>query len=70
MITENLKISANWEVSEVSGSERFDLNDMNCQTIEEWHALSVEEKRNRIQQALYDLPDRVFINLSYFNELD
>lgn len=65
-----MTITANWEVTILQGTENFDLDDMNCQTVEQWQALSIQEQKDRIQEALDRLPERTFICLTHFNEID
>lgn len=65
-----MTITANWEVTILQGTENFDLDDMNCQTIEQWQSLSIQEQKDRIQEALDRLPERTFIYLTHFNEID
>lgn len=55
------KVTINWEVSQNSGTEVIELEQLDCQTIEEWNELSQEEQRERLQIALDELPERVFI---------
>jgi len=43
------------------GTEDLTLEDVECQTIEEWNDLSHEDQRYRIQTALNELPERVNI---------
>ena len=54
-------IIVNWDVSVTSGCENLTLDYLECETIEEWNALDEETQRERIQQALDGLPERVCI---------
>lgn len=54
-------ITVNWDASITSGSENLTLDYLECETIEEWNALDKETQRERIQQALDELPERVCI---------
>jgi hypothetical protein len=54
-------ITVNWDASVTSGSENLTLDYLECETIEEWNALDEETQRERIQQALDELPERVYI---------
>lgn len=54
-------ITVNWDASVTSGSENLTLDYLECETIEEWNALDKETQRERIQQALDELPERVCI---------
>lgn len=52
-----MKIFVRWEVSYDSGHYDFDLEDVNCESEEEWGALSEEEKESRLQEALDSIPE-------------
>jgi|TARA_R110000851_G_scaffold99624_1_gene214775 hypothetical protein len=52
-------ITVNWDASVTSGSENLTLDYLECENIEEWNALDKETQRERIQQALDELPERV-----------
>ena len=54
-------ITVNWDAIVTSGSENLTLDYLECETIEEWNALDEETQRERIQQALDELPERVCI---------
>jgi len=54
-----MKINVKWEVSQSSGTEQFTLDDLNCRNVAEWDALLPCEKEERIQEAVYNLPERV-----------
>lgn len=62
-----MKIVVDWEVSVLGGTEHFDLSDMNCETVEQWEALTNEEQKARMQEALDRLPERAFIHLTNYN---
>jgi len=53
-------ITVNWDASVTMGSENLTLDYLECETWEEWEALDEEEQRERIQQALDELPERVY----------
>jgi len=52
-----MKIKAKWEISYTNGFVEFDLEDMNCQTEEEWNALTESEREEKIQEAIFDMAD-------------
>lgn len=54
-------ITVNWDASVTIGSECLTLDYVDCETMEEWEALDKEEQRERLQQALDELPERVCI---------
>lgn len=54
-------ITVNWDASVTSGSENLTLDYLECETVEEWNALDEDTQRERIQQALDELPERVSI---------
>jgi len=54
-------IRVRWGVNISEGTEDLTLEDVECQTIEEWNDLSHEDQRYRIQTALNELPERVNI---------
>jgi DNA-directed RNA polymerase specialized sigma24 family protein len=54
-------IVVNWDVNVTSGSECLTLDYLECETMEEWEALDKEEQRERIQNALDELPERTSI---------
>lgn len=54
-------ITVNWEVSITSGTEHFTLEELGCESIEEWNDQSEDDQRDRIQEALDELPDRTCI---------
>ena len=58
-------ISVNWEVNVYSGHENIELEDMNCESIDEWNDLSKDQQNIRIQEYLDDL-DRVCIVVDNF----
>jgi hypothetical protein len=66
LMEKEFKIIVNWEVSCQSGDEVFDLSSLNCETKEQWDELSEEEKEERIQDALDNLPERVSIVLDTY----
>lgn len=49
------------DVNTTSGSENITLEELECETMEEWNALDEDEQRARLQTALNELPERTFI---------
>ena len=63
------KIKAYWDVSVTEGFETFDINDLGCDTIQEWESLDDDTKTERIQEALDELPERVCIILDKWSKI-
>ena len=60
------KIKVTWDVNVSSGEEEIDLNQLNCETLEDWVGLPKEEQEERLQNALDELPERVCIILDKY----
>lgn len=54
-------INVRWNVNTTSGSENITLEELECETMEEWNALDEDEQRERLQTALDELPERTCI---------
>ena len=54
-------INVTWDVTATSGSENVSLEEVGCETMEEWNALNEDEQRERLQTALDELPERTWI---------
>ena len=54
-------IIVRWDVNITSGSENITLEELECETMEEWNALDEDEQRKRLQTALDELPERTCI---------
>lgn len=54
-------INVRWDVNTTSGSENITLEELECETMEEWNALDEDEQRERLQNALDELPERTYI---------
>ncbi len=54
-------IKVNWDVNQPTGREDITLEELECETMEQWDALTQGQQRERLQSALYELPERVFI---------
>ena len=54
-------IYVKWEVTANTGSENIALDQLGCETMDDWEALNKEEQGCRLQAALDELPERVFI---------
>jgi hypothetical protein len=54
-------ITVNWGVNITSGNETITLEELECETIEQWNELPEKEQRKRLQAALDDLPERTCI---------
>lgn len=54
------KIKINWDVSSEPGSDTFNLDDLECETIEEWEGLSKTEQDKRMQETLDSLPEQPY----------
>ncbi|MGR3177797.1 MAG: hypothetical protein ACUZ8E_07045 [Candidatus Anammoxibacter sp.] len=55
-----VEIKINWGVNVESGSETFDLEDVECETIEQWQDMNESEQWEALQNALDGLPARSF----------
>jgi len=64
----NETITARWSVTVESGSEQFGLEELECETMEEWNELEEDEKRFRLQNAINDLPSRTSLMLDDYSE--
>ena len=51
-------VNVNWGVSVSEGSNSFSFEELNT-TEEEWNLLSKEEQREKVQEAVDELPDAV-----------
>ena len=54
-------INVRWDVNVTSGNENITLEELECETMEEWNALDEEEQRERLQTTLDELPERTCI---------
>ena len=54
-------INVKWDVNITSGSENITLEELECKTMKEWSALNRNEQRERLQNALDELPERAYI---------
>ena len=54
-------INVRWGVNIDRGSENITLEELECETMEEWNALDEDEQRQRLQTALDELPERTCI---------
>ena len=54
-------INVRWDVNITSGSENITLEELECETMEEWNSLDEDEQRERLQTALDELPERTCI---------
>jgi len=55
------KIYVSWDVSENNGCESIGLDQLECEDMIQWDALDDEEQKERLQNALDELPERVTI---------
>ncbi len=55
------KIKVQWSVNIECGSEEISLEQLECETIEDWEVLDKEEQEERLQNALDELPERTCI---------
>lgn len=60
-------INVKWDVNISRGSENITLEELECQTMEEWNALDEDEQRERLQTALDELPERTSIIVDEWN---
>ena len=60
-LSEMEEITVNWGPSVESGSDTFTFEDLNMKSIEEWNELSEDEQRDKLQDAIDGLPERVCI---------
>ena len=63
----DMKIKAIWVISYTSGWAEFDLETMNCQSEEEWNALTEKEREEKIQEAIDDMCDAPSMILDKYN---
>jgi hypothetical protein len=54
-------INVRWDVNTTSGSENISLEELECETMEEWNALDRDEQCERLQTALDQLPERTYM---------
>lgn len=54
-------INVRWDVNVESGNENITLEELECETMEEWNALDEDEQRERLQMAIDNLPERTCI---------
>ena len=60
-------INVKWDVNISSGSENITLEQLECETMEEWNALDEDVQRNRLQTVLDELPERTYILVDEWN---
>jgi hypothetical protein len=60
-------INVTWEVNVTSGNESITLEELECETMQEWNDLSEDEQRERLQTALDELPERTCIVVDNWN---
>tara|TARA_R110000851_G_scaffold79620_1_gene175289 strand:+ start:165 stop:362 length:198 start_codon:yes stop_codon:yes gene_type:complete len=60
------RINVKWDVNTTSGSENISLEQLECESMEEWTSLDEDEQRDRLQNALDELPERTSIILDTF----
>tara|TARA_R110002050_G_scaffold79261_13_gene169505 strand:- start:5093 stop:5284 length:192 start_codon:yes stop_codon:yes gene_type:complete len=60
-------INVKWDVNISSGSENITLEQLECETMEEWNALDEDEQRERLQIVLDELPERTCIIVDEWN---
>jgi len=51
-------VIVSWEVNVTSGNETINLEELECETMEEWNELDESEQRERLQIAIDDIPPR------------
>jgi hypothetical protein len=61
----NMTIEVIMEVSETSGVHTFTLEDLGL-TENEWNNLNEEQKRDKVQMAIFELPDQPYWMLESF----
>lgn len=54
-------INVRWDVNVTSGNESITLEELECETMEEWNSLGGDEQQERLQDALDSLPERTCI---------
>lgn len=54
-------VNVRWGVNVESGNENITLEELECETMEEWNAIDEDEQRERLQKALDELPERTCI---------
>jgi hypothetical protein len=54
-------VNVKWDVNVSSGNENITLEELECETMEEWSALDKIEQCDRLQIALDELPERTCI---------
>ena len=62
-----MKIKAKWGISYSSDFVTFDLSEMNCQSEDEWNALTESQKEQRIQEAIDEFCDAPSMMLDSYN---
>jgi len=62
------KIDVWWVVSKESGCVKFDVEDLGCESEEEWEKLSEEEKKEKIQEALDNANEQPYMVVNTFEE--
>jgi len=60
-------VNVKWDVNVTSGSENITLEELECETMEEWESLENDEQRERLQNALDELPERTCIVVDSWN---
>jgi hypothetical protein len=63
-----MKISTTWGISYSEGMAIFELSDVDCETEQEWNELPEEEKRERLQKAIDNLPESPSMILESYSE--
>ena len=61
------KINVKWGVNVESGNENFTLEELDVKNMKEWELLSEDDKKEKLQTALDELPERTCIILETWN---
>jgi len=61
-------IKVKWVPNNDGGSAEFDLEDLGCETIDDWTDLSPEDQTSRLQEALDQLPEQLYMMVESYRE--
>ena len=64
-MSERIKIKVKYSVAFAEGKTIYELEDVNCDTIEEWESLTEQERNNRLQNLIDTEPKVAFILDNY-----
>lgn len=63
------QIEAKWGISYSEGYAKFSLEELGCESEEQWKELSEDERKEGLQDAVNELPECPAMVLEDYNEI-